>query len=331
MRAYLRRGRYTMGITDVRDRSGEMTVGPASAANVEFALARLAVAGNNDDLARRHIDAVIALAPTAPEPFELRAMVAQRANDAAALREALDAAIERGSEDPFVLGAKAAYLIDANGRDGVPVEELLPPGIAREAADLLLRCIAVQPRNAVAYENLALALLNVDVVTEQDDRALALGRRARPTDGMVLLGQAALQRRRGNVPEALRLLRDARSEPFTVPAGHRSMSKGLHDGWLVEWADTRVGDLVAAQRFDEAKAIVAEQLADDAIAGRARTALESMQRELLGFERLDAARTAARAGKHDEAESILREVAADPDVGPAARREAQRILDRLTE
>jgi hypothetical protein len=298
---------------------------------VEFSLARLAVAGGNDDLARRHIDAVIALAPTAAPPFELRAVLAQRANDAAASREAIDAAIERGSEDPNVLTTKAFDLIDTHRRADASVEEMLAPEIAREAADLLLRCIALRPRSDNAYEGLALALLNVDVVTEQDDRALALGRRARPTDGLVLLGQAALERQRGSAPEALRLLRDARSEPFAVPARYRSLIGALHDAWLVDWVNMRIGELVAAQRFDEAKALVVEQLADSAIAGRARTALESMQGELLGFERLNAAAAAARAGKGDEAESILREVAADPDTGPAARREAQRLLDPAAE
>jgi hypothetical protein len=62
----------------VRDRGGEMIVEPASPAQVEFALARVALAGRNDELARKHVDAVLAIAPKAAAGYETLALLAAR-------------------------------------------------------------------------------------------------------------------------------------------------------------------------------------------------------------------------------------------------------------
>ena len=63
---YLDRGRYGYAEVELHDRSGEMTIGPASDANVALALGRLATVGNNLDIARMHAEQVIALAPSLP-------------------------------------------------------------------------------------------------------------------------------------------------------------------------------------------------------------------------------------------------------------------------
>ena len=52
LRRYLKRGRYGYAEIELHDRSGEMTIGPASEANVAFALGRLATVGGNLDIAR---------------------------------------------------------------------------------------------------------------------------------------------------------------------------------------------------------------------------------------------------------------------------------------
>jgi hypothetical protein len=53
-----------------------------------------------------------------------------------------------------------------------------------------------------------------------------------------------------------------------------------------------------------------------------------MKVELVGFDRIQAADAAARAGRRDEATSILRDVASESNAGARSRREAQRLLDR---
>ena len=209
------------------------------------------------------------------------------------------------------------------------VGDALPADVARSAADMFDRSITLRPRNRDAYKGLVFALLSVDEVTDDDTAALALGRRAYPTEGIVLLGQAAVERQRGNVPEAIRLLRSSRAEPFTLDSASRSMTRGVHDQWLVEWVSDRLGVLAPAERFDEAHALLDAQLADESLTGRPRTAIASMKAELTGYQRIQAALAAGRDGNIDEARTALTTLTNDPDVSERTRREARRLLERI--
>jgi hypothetical protein len=327
LRGYLQRGRYGLAEIPVRDRGGEMIVEPASPAQVEFALARVALAGRNDELARKHVDAVLAIAPKAAAGYETLALLAARADDAPALESALDQAIALGSRDSATYSMKGFQLVEKNRNADASVGDVLPADVARAAADMFGRSIVLRPRNLNAYEGLIFALLNVDDVTAQDTEALALGRRAYPTEGVVLVGQAAVERQHGNVAEAVRLLRSSRSEPFTLDREYRAMASGLHDRWLLEWVSEQLQELAPAERFDEALALLDAQLADEALTGRPRTAIASMRAELTGYQRIQAALAAGNDGRVDEARKALAALAADPEVSERTRREAQRLLE----
>jgi hypothetical protein len=329
LRGYLQRGRYMIAQIPVRDRGSEMIVEPASPAQVEFALARAAFAGGNHELARKHLDAVLAMVPKSPSVHEMLALLAARAEDGAALESAMDEAIALGSKDSTIYSMKGFRLVEKHRNENASIGEDLPTDVARTAADMFGRSITLRPRNRDAYNGLIFALLNVDDVTDQDVEALALGRRAYPTEGIVLVGQAAVERRRGNVTEAVRLLRSARSEPFTLDTGRRAMVTGLHDVWLLEWVSGQLNVLAPAERFDEAHALLDAQLADEALTGRPRTAIASMKADLTGYQRLQAAVAAGREGKGDEARAALTTLANDPNVSERTRRDAQRILDRV--
>jgi hypothetical protein len=324
LRAYLRRGRYGIQEMDVRDRGEEMTIAPASPANVEASLARLAVAGGNDELARQHANALLAVVPNNAVSYEIFAIVADRADDSAALTAAVDKAIELGSRDPTIYSVKATHLIEAHRRADAPVDELLPPDVARTAADLLGQSLALRPRSRETIEQMMVALLNVDVVTEQDDAVLTASGRALPTEGRVLVAQAAVARERNDMPRATELLRRARAEPFTLPASQRSMVGGLHDSWFMEWTFAELQAL-GPDRPTDALAFLDAQLANDAIAGRLRSTLERVRADTLGFERLRTAVQARRLGRIVQADSILSELASDPNVSEGLRREAQRL------
>ncbi|HZF30726.1 MAG TPA: hypothetical protein VE907_16540 [Gammaproteobacteria bacterium] len=329
LRNYLARGKYGIAELDVRDRGAEMSAGPASPLQVEFALARLAAAGGNDDLARRHLDAVVAAAPRAAPAYELLALLAGRAGDAAAARAALDQAIELGSTDANVYRARARQLLDENRKADTRIDESVPPDAARSAADMFEQSLALRPRNRDAYEGLLHALLNVDAVTERDDATLAVGRRALPTEGMIVVAQAAVAKQGGDVPTAARLLRAARKEPLTLPPRYRTTVTALHDSWLIGWLSSQLDALIPAERFDDAQALIEAQLADDSIDGRPRTVLESMRLDVDGFRRIAAAAAAGQAGNRGAAETLLREFAADPGASPRAKRAAERLLERV--
>jgi hypothetical protein len=329
LRGYLQRGRYGLAELPVRDRGGEMQVEPASDAQVEFALARVALAGGNDELARKHIDAVLAAAPRSPEVHEMLALLAARTDDVPAHIAALDRAIELGSRDSSVYEMKAFRLVEEHRDESASAGNDLPADKAREAADLFGRSITLRPRNRNPYNGLVFALLNVDAITDGDSTALAAGRRAYPTDGVVLLGEAVVERHRGNVDEAVQLLRRARAEPFTLAREQRSLATGLHDNWLLESVSDRLDTLVPAERYDEAHALLDAQLADESLKGRPRAAISSMKAELTGYQRIQAAVAAGNDGKPDEAKALLTKIASDPDASERTRREAQRLLERV--
>ena len=328
LRRYLERGRYGFAEIELRDRSGEMTVAPASEANVEFALGRLATVGGNLDLARAHADRVIALVPASPAGYELKAYTAHEAGDAESLVPALEGAVQHGSRESWIYSTKADRLLIGNQRDSGPLDELLPADTARAAADLYERALGLRPRNAAAFSGLIMALLNVDTLTEPDRLAVNAGRRMFPTDGLLLVGEAATAKSRGDVPTAVQLLGQATAAPFTIPRRYRSPVAALRSSWFGEWFIGELAALTDDGRFADSRALVARHLADETITGSLRKLLEAVQRDLPALERLHAATEAGRAGNEDEAAAILTALVNDPSAGERARREAERMLRR---
>lgn len=328
LRRYLDRGRYGYAEVALRDRGSEMTVEPASHANVAFALGRLATVGGNLDLARVHADEVIALAPRSPAGYELEAYAAHEAGDMDVLAAALDAAIERGSRESWIYATKADRLLIASQRDSGHLDELLPAGTARAAADLYERALDLRPRNTDAFGGLVTALLNVDALTHSDNVTLSAGRTMFPTDGLLLVGQAAAAKSRGETAAAVKLLGQAAAEPFTMPRRYRSPVAALRANWLGEWFVAELAALTEDGRFAESRALVEQHLADETINEPLRSMLEAVQSDLPDLERLHAASEAGRAGKQVDAAAILTALVNDPGTGERARREAERMLKR---
>jgi tetratricopeptide (TPR) repeat protein len=327
LRSYLQRGRYGVAIVELPDRDREMSVEPASPAHVEFALARLATAGGNDALAKRHVDTVLSMAPRAAPAYDLLAMLAQKAEDRDAFHAAVDKAVELGSDDAMVHAAKGWRILDDERPSSGYLDERLEADRARAAAESFGRAIALQPRNRLAYEGLAIALMNTNLIDERDQALLAVGRRALPTYGVVLAGQAALERQRGHIQAALQLLRQARVEPFELPARLRAPLLGVHDAWLADWLSSELGSFAASDRFRDAHSLLDEQLADPMLPESSRRRVETMKTEFGVFERLTAAAADLRAGRVEQARRDLQSLLDDPSVNTAAKRQARRLLE----
>jgi tetratricopeptide (TPR) repeat protein len=290
LRRYIQRGRYSFAETELEDHGDEMTVEPASEAAVQFALARLAVAGGNFDLAMQHADEVIGLAPNLPVGYEMRALAADGIGDTAASTQAVDRAIELGSRDAILYMLKAEQIISENEQADTAWDDFLPPAAARQVADLYGRSIGLMPRNREAYGGLVTALLNVDSVTDADQALLSGGRKVFPTDGLILVGQAAAQKQLGNEREAIALLKQARAAPYTLPQRYRPAVRALHADWLYRSVSDEFQAHIRAARFDEARALLAEQLSDGDIPQALRTRFERMQRDASGLEQVFEAR-----------------------------------------
>jgi tetratricopeptide (TPR) repeat protein len=331
LHSYLDTGRYGIAELPVHDHGAEASMKPATPVQVQFALARLAVATSNDDLARKHTDAVVAAAPDSAAGYELLALIAEHARDADAEKTALDRAIERRSSDATVYARRGRLLLDEKAMADLPYDRFVPPTDARVAADLFARAIALQMRERTSYEGLMLALLNVNTVTEQDDAVLAAGRRALPNDGEVVVAQAAVARRRGNMTEAVRLIGSANTEPLSLPQRYRRPIGSLQSVWLFEWLSEKLTTLFSAGRFDDARALLAEQASQSALDERSQSMIEKLRASVGVAERMAAAYAAARAGKLDDAKEMYRQLANDSTVDEFMRRQAQRELDRLTQ
>jgi tetratricopeptide (TPR) repeat protein len=232
---YLDGGRYGYAEVAIHDRSGEMTIEPASDASVAFALGRLATVGGNLDLASAHAAEVIALAPLSPAGHELSAYAAHEGGELDAVAHALERAIELGSSESWVYATKADRLLAENQRASGALDELLPAATARAAADLYERALLLRPRNTAAFAGLAVALLNVDAISAADDAALRSSRTMFPTEGLLLVGQAAAARSRGDTPAAVSLLLQATAEPFRMPRRYRNAVAALRGSWSGEW------------------------------------------------------------------------------------------------
>lgn len=329
LRAYVRNGRYSYSKVEFTAGALPLETAPATPANVEVSLARLAIAGGNLELAKQHAEKLIDLLPAAAVGYDVLALTAARSGDAAVLAAALARAIELDSSDAAVYSLQANELLRAHSIKEASIVEMIPADTARAVADLLHRSITLWPGDRSAYERLALALLNVDVVTEQDDAALALGRRTFPTDGFVLVGQAAVERERGNTTEAARLLRQSRVGPMTLPARYKPAIDGVHDYWLMEWLTGELERLTADERFADAHALLGAQLADETLNRSARSAILTLDADLAGFERAHGAYLALRDGRRDEARAILEGIANDSTATARARRNAERLLEQF--
>lgn len=326
LRRYLEHGKYGYAEVELRDRSAEMTVAPASQANVAFALGRLATVGGNLDLAQLHAEQVIALAPTSPAGYELEAYAANEAGDDASLVPALERAIELGSRESWIYVTQADRLLYGSERDSGRLDELLTLDTARTAADLYERAIGLRARNDAAFAGLVMALLNVGSLTDADNIVLNAARVMFPTDGLLLVGQAAGLKSSGDSPAAVKLLGQATKAPYTMPRRYRNSVVALRNGWIGEWFLAELTKLTQDGKFAESRGLLTEYLADETIKGPLRTMLESVEEDLPDLERLHAAMEAGRAGKQDEAAEILTALVNDPSTGERARREAERML-----
>jgi hypothetical protein len=329
MRRYLQNGRYGYAEVQLRDSSGDMVIAPATEENVEFALGRLATAGGNQELATTHAERVVALLPSSPAGHELKAYASAAASDSSAFEAALERAIELGSRDAFLLQVKAERLITANQRQGASIDDLLSADVARTAADLFEQALRLRPRNDAPFRGLSIAMLNVDTFTETDEATVNASRVLFPTNGFLLVAQAAIERQRGDIREASSLLRQASTEPSTLPRDHRNAIRAIRANWLGQWVAAQLGTLASEGRFDEIRSLLAEQLADDTLPTPLRTMLQTAQKELPATERLHDALAAGANGRRAEAIEALTDLVDDPATTERTRRVAQRFLQDL--
>jgi tetratricopeptide (TPR) repeat protein len=320
LNSYIRNGYYE---TRIRPESPNARItGPTVAAPapvVEVALARLALAADRLETARRHAERAVTLAPDQPGGHEVLAQVHERnGNKPAALSASLEA--ERlGSQDASTL-FQLAYLSAEEPGYGESAAK------SREIANLYLRVIAVSPTMEEAYENLSAVAPVLEVVEDADIAALKQGARMFPHRGEITLGLAALVDRRGDRSTARALLVKARRAGLPVDA-ERNATR-MEDRWLYDETITHIESLLRAGQF--ADALIA---CDDVISRITdiyiRTTMARLRQDITSRARLAEADDALRTGDFVAARRLYEAMLADPAVPGNIRGLLEDMLRRL--
>lgn len=217
LRAYLERGRFRRYVGPAKSDSA-LQARPAAPAEVELALGRIALLGDNFAQAERHLVRLRELTPDAPQPEELAGHLARARRDPAAMQSAFARAAERGSRDVGVYFWPAEQIRGSAGDDDTASSwggtGTLTQDDLRRAANLYKRAINLQPTWRPAYEAFAAVIPALFSPQPHDRPFLEQGLRVFPHNGHLSAALAVLDYRQDREDEAIDRLSDvlARAE-----------------------------------------------------------------------------------------------------------------------
>lgn len=326
LRDYVRGGRYGIAEVELDKTEIEMEVSPATDAMVQFALGRLAVAGDNNEKGAQHAREVISIMPSRPEGYELLAMASV---DPEKQLEALDKAISLNSRDSEVYFMKAAILRDENWIESVMEEQNLKEKAAKEIAGMYKKSILLRPTRKSAYEGFAVALLNMNTYEEEDRKVLELGRRLFPEQGSILAGFAALDRMDGDMESFNRKLIESYNKPMHLNIKMKKylviMQKWTYYNWLYD----QLALLMGERKFEEGEAFMAQQKSLSYKSEDLQEVIDNMDTVLYSAKQLYKATHAMNHRKYEEALAICEEMQKDENVSRSGKSSARRMISRI--
>jgi tetratricopeptide (TPR) repeat protein len=201
----------------------------ASPAVMAITFARLASLAGHKELARKHAEEAVRLAPTSADSYTALAWARLNANELDAAYEAAERAVQLNGQDPGTLWLLDEALYRKTKATGkISLEE------AREIALLSKAAISRRPSIKSAYVKLAAALpmLEEKEITEQDNQFLQLGQKLFPYEPAIQIGRAQLAQMRGEKEDALKMLEAVASNfPQTLTAEQRQQVQDLRSLW----------------------------------------------------------------------------------------------------
>lgn len=202
-------------------------VQPASEAEVQLQLARLAFGTRNDEPLTRHLERLLELAPDSAEAYDLLASIEiEKGNDD--IEPLLDKAIARGSRDARTYELKAAISGDAvRNNDPVFWRGAYDADEARRIANFAVSSANLQPLNLRIYTVLADALFSVSETRDYDRVVFENGALVYPNEGIMLIGQAALAFAAGETTEAERLVELSLADSYQLGERERVAAQAL--------------------------------------------------------------------------------------------------------
>lgn len=209
----------------------------ATPAFVQQSLGRVALGAADESLAKRHAAQALELDANGAGTHELRAYIARRDDDAPAALSAARAAIATGTRDAEM------FVVAGDGTSG-------DAAALRRRVSLYERAIALNPGGLQPYLRLAQGLQDVDA-TDEDLKFMALGRRAFPEEGILEIGLARLDRKRGDRTSALQRINAALK--LQLDEGDRQYATQLRTGWEVEALFAQAVEARQGKRMAEAR------------------------------------------------------------------------------
>lgn len=305
-RTYLRNGYHFVGRQPLPEMAA-FTATRAEPIEVELALARLAVAGQRLPLALEHANKAVQLLPDDPRGYEMLGLVHDESdNRTAALAGYHQAAVRRSRDAQVYL---QLGLEIARGDDGTVTAEN-----ARRAALYFQQSIVLNPFRPAPYRNLAGLLNRLDTIAEHDPRFIEQGRRLFPDEGIIVVGQAVLQRKAGDHEAAEALLasviQDDRQERSA-----RDYARQLEQSWRIQRLQESIQQLMGERRFQEVIELVDATGAEGQDV-QVRMALFNARRAAQGALRMQVAREAWDARRWEDARRLYNAILESDDPLP---------------
>lgn len=329
LQRYIESGKYNIGEIDLTNTNTEIKIAPASNAVVQFALGRLAVAGGNSDLGIQHAEAVISNAPSRPEGYDLLAIALRNTENKTRLVEVLEKAINLDSNDSQIYCLKASMLMEEKWRTGFVMGGPLDRDVAKQIADMFKKSILIRPNKKYAFEGFTFALMNMDTYEEDDKKILELGRRLYPLEGSILAGFAALARMDGDINLFNQKLNVSCSDSMNMSQSTKTILRGLQQYIYQEWLFEKVNPLMKEGKFVEAETLLAQHNSLPFISTEMQKALKEMDAILYSSKKMYSAELEMRAGRIDEAVSILNNIEKDEKIPRQGKAAARRMLSKI--
>lgn len=323
LRRYANRGRYFEGsrTIDLNAKVGG-DFREAEPVVIEIALARLALGSRHAELALKHAQTAVAIAPTSPAAYDTLAFVLNENGAGEGGVEEAEKAIALGSRDA------GSYVLAAAGRSrssfgGLSHRE------ARRLTNLLEKAINLHPKTKSAYVQLAFIIGQLETVREQDEPFLDLGAQLFPEEGVLKLGLAQVRRKRGDRASSWAMVQAILNDKSKLDANLSGFARWIVSDWTLEDARQEIEPLVTARRFPEALAVFDRSLSQEYLTRDAYQVL-ARERENVAIEaNLQAATLAVRKRDVAEATRLLALIDAAPRVSGRVRQEASELADRI--
>jgi tetratricopeptide (TPR) repeat protein len=284
----------------------------ARAADVQAALAFLALGSDKPDLAHQHAARAMELDQSLPGPHEVLAYLSQDKKELDQAATHAEAALGNGSKDAdMFLMLGDSYRFGANGGKA---------GADLQSVRMYENAINLNPRRQAAYEKLVEMLVVAEAPTVEDAKFLDLGVRAYPDEDWISVGVAAVAYKLGRRDQAVAGIDKSLRSNGTLDDAQRKFATGLRHRWYLEEANTQVQAAVA--RRDFAAALKSTEACRNQVAGdaTAEAQLQAMQVHVEALQVVDNANQARQAGNKVQAVAMLDKLLQRPDLPPDLRR-----------